>query len=263
MNLQLTLAWRYLNGRKLRTFLTTLAVVFGVMVIFGMNIILPTMLQAFQSNIMAASGVADVTVTHLSGSGFPAEVATKLDRVKGIRAVSATLERTINLPADFVDANPARPDRITALNLVGVDPAAAQSLHVYLVQDSGRFLQAGDVNSTVISQTLADAYGVKLGETIKVPSVNGIASLVVVGILPPRTLPGNEEVLVTLSQAQAMTGQVGQINNIEVALTSADQGLRNQTAASINAALGSQYQVGALEFRLFLVCEHPAGPGGF
>ncbi len=263
MNLQLTLAWRYLNGRKLRTFLTTLAVVFGVMVIFGMNIILPTMLQAFQSNIMAASGVADVTVTHLSGSGFPAEVATKLDRVKGIRAVSATLERTINLPADFVDANPARPDRITALNLVGVDPAAAQSLHVYLVQDPGRFLQAGDVNSTVISQTLADAYGVKLGETIKVPSVNGIASLVVVGILPPRTLPGNEEVLVTLSQAQAMTGQVGQINNIEVALTSADEGLRNQTAASINAALGSQYQVGALESDSSLFASIRLGQAAF
>ena len=263
MNLQLTLAWRYLNGRKLRTFLTTLAVVFGVMVIFGMNIILPTMLQAFQSNIMAASGVADVTVTHLSGSGFPEEVATELDGVKGIRAVSATLERTINLPEDFVDANPARPDHITALNLVGVDPVAAQSLHIYFVQNPGRFLQAGDVNSTVISQSLADAYGVKLGETIKVPSVNGIASLVVVGILPPRTLPGNEEVLVTLSQAQAMTGQVGQINNIEVALNSADEGLRNQTVASINAALGSQYQLGAIESDSSLFASIRLGQAAF
>ena len=263
MNLQLTLAWRYLNGRKLRTFLTTLAVVFGVMVIFGMNIILPTMLQAFQSNIMAASGVADVTVTHLSGSGFPEEVATELDGVKGIRAVSATLERTINLPADFVDANPARPDHITALNLVGVDPVAAQSLHIYLVQNPGRFLQAGDVNSTVISQSLADAYGVTLGVTIKVPSVNGIASLVVVGILPPRTLPGNEEVLVTLSQAQAMTGQVGQINNIEVALNSADEGLRNQTVASINAALGSQYQLGAIESDSSLFASIRLGQAAF
>ena len=263
MNLQLTLAWRYLNGRKLRTFLTTLAVVFGVMVIFGMNIILPTMLQAFQSNIMAASGVEDVTVTHLSGSGFPAEVATKLDGIKGIRAVSATLERTINLPADYLDGNPTRPDRITAINLVGVNPAAAQSLHVYLVQDPGRFLQAGDVNSTVISQSLADAYGVSLGESIKVPSVNGIATLTVVGILPPLTLPGNEEMLVTLAQAQAMTGQAGQINNIEVALTSADQGLRNQTVASIKTAMGSQYQVGALESDSSLYASIQLGQAAF
>ena len=89
MNLQLTLAWRYLSGRKLRTFLTTLAVVFGVMLIFGMNIILPTMLEAFQANIMAAGGLVDVTVTHKSGSGFPMNVAHKLDGIAGIRAACA------------------------------------------------------------------------------------------------------------------------------------------------------------------------------
>jgi putative ABC transport system permease protein len=263
MNLQLTLAWRYLNGRKLRTFLTTLAVVFGVMVIFGMNIILPTMLEAFQANIMAASGVADVTITHRSGSGFPAQVANQLEGITGIRAVSAMLERTINLPADFVDANPARKDRVTALNLVGVDPAAAQLLHVYLVQNPGRFLQAGDSNSTVISQTLADAYGVKLGETIKVPSVNGIALLQVVGILPAHTAPGNEDVFVTLSQAQTLTGQAGQINSIEVAMTSADEGLRSQTVASIEDVMGSQYQVGALESDSSLFASIQLGQAAF
>ena len=35
LTLQLTLAARYLWGRKLRTFLTTLAIVFGAWVIFG------------------------------------------------------------------------------------------------------------------------------------------------------------------------------------------------------------------------------------
>ena len=64
MNLQVTLAARYLWGRKLRTFLTTLAIVFGTLVIFGMNTILPTMLRAFQTNILAASGQVDVTITH-------------------------------------------------------------------------------------------------------------------------------------------------------------------------------------------------------
>ncbi|MBE3040632.1 MAG: ABC transporter permease, partial [Chloroflexi bacterium] len=180
MNLQLTLAWRYLNGRKLRTFLTTLAVVFGVMVIFGMNIILPTMLAAFQANMMAAGGIVDVTVTHKSASGFPTDAAHQMDGIAGIRAASATLERTVNLPADFVDADPARQDRITALSLIGVDPQEAQSLQAYLVQEPGRFLQSDDLAATVISQTLADAYGVKLGDTITVPSVNGTEALTVV-----------------------------------------------------------------------------------
>jgi putative ABC transport system permease protein len=246
MNLQLTLAWRYLIGHKLRTFLTTLAVVFGVLVIFGMNIILPTMLEAFQANLMAAGNLVDVTITNVSGSGFSADAARKLDSISGIRADSPLLERTINLPADFVDGNPARTDSITALNLVGVDPQAAQSLHAYLVQNPGRFLQAGDTNAVVISQTLADAFGVQLGGTIKIPSINGNQTLTVVGILPPSTVPGNEEVLVTLAQAQAMTGQAGQINTIEVALTTTDTTLRDQTITAIESALGSQYQVGSL-----------------
>jgi len=247
MNLQLTLAWRYLNGRRLRTFLTTLAVIFGVMLIFGMNIILPTMLGAFQANIMAAGNKVDVTVTNKSGSGFPMEVVNNLDGIGGIRATSAVLGRTVNLPANFVDGNPTKTDSITALNLIGLNPEAAQSLHVYLVQSGGRFLNEGDTNAAVISQTLADAYGVKIGGTVKMPSINGIENLIVVGILPPRTIPGNEEVLVTLAQAQIIMGQAGQITTIEMALASTDETVRDQTVSAIESALGSNYQVGALQ----------------
>jgi putative ABC transport system permease protein len=247
MNLQLTLAWRYLNGRKLRTFLTTLAVIFGVMVIFGMNIILPTMLEAFQANMMAAGGVVDVTVTLKSNGGFPLIMADKLNGINGIRAYSPILDRTVNLPANFVDNDPAVADRITAINLVGVIPDSARALQAFLVQDPGRFLEATDTNSTLISQTLADAYGVKLGDSIQVPTVNGIQELTVVGILPPRTQPGNEEVLVTLAQAQSMTGQANQINTIEVALTTMDETARTTTVTAIQSALGSDYNVGALQ----------------
>ncbi len=247
MNLQLTLAWRYLTGRKLRTFLTTLAVIFGVMIIFGMNIILPTMLAAFQANMMAAGGLVDVTVTHLSGGGFAAEAAAPLSGIPGVRAVSLSLERTVNLPADFVDGDPARSDRISALSLVGVDPAATQALEAYLVQEGGRFLQPQDEKAAVISQSLADAYGVGLGGTIRIPSVDGVATLTVVGILPPRLTPGNEEVLVTLAEAQVLSGQAGQVNTIRIALDSLDETARSEATVAIEAALGEEFQVGALD----------------
>ena len=45
MAFQLSLAARYLLGRKLRSFLTTLAIVIGVMTIFGMGTVLPTMMH--------------------------------------------------------------------------------------------------------------------------------------------------------------------------------------------------------------------------
>ena len=70
MNIQLTLAVRYLSGRKLRTFLTTLAVMFGVLVLFAMNIVMPSMLAALQASAMAGEGNVDLSLTHVSGEPF-------------------------------------------------------------------------------------------------------------------------------------------------------------------------------------------------
>ena len=58
--------------------------------------------------------VDHLTMMHVSGEPFDATVLDQVRTVDGIRAASASLNRTINLPADFVDHNPARPDRITA-----------------------------------------------------------------------------------------------------------------------------------------------------
>jgi hypothetical protein len=93
MNLQLTLAWRYLSGRKLRTFLTTLAILFGVLVIFGMNIILPTMVSALQANVQGMAGVVDFTVTLVSGESFSPEIVKTVQGVVRGRAVHAPRHR--------------------------------------------------------------------------------------------------------------------------------------------------------------------------
>ena len=50
-----TLAWRYLRGRGLRSALTTLAVALGVMLVFGLNGITPTLVEAFTRSMMSGS----------------------------------------------------------------------------------------------------------------------------------------------------------------------------------------------------------------
>ncbi len=246
MNLQLTLAARYLAGRKLRTFLTTLAVVFGVLVIFGMNIILPTMIAALQINAQGAAGMVDFSVTHVSGEAFTADLLPTIQAVDGVRAVSVSLNRIVNLPADFYDNDPARPDVLTALSLVGVEPEAARSVRSYPVT-AGRYLEASDSASTVISQTLADSLSVNVGDTFSIPTVNGITELRVAGILPPRTQPGNEEVLVTLAQAQEMTGETSRVNTIDINVeTTAGEARHAEIQANIEASVGEDYHVGTL-----------------
>jgi putative ABC transport system permease protein len=246
MNLQLTLAARYLSGRKLRTFLTTLAVVFGVLVIFGMNIVLPTMLTALQTNVQGASGMVDFSVTHISGEPFSANVADKLQGLEGVRAYAASLEHPINIPVDFYDQDPNQPDSVTALLLLGVDPEVARSLRAYPIV-AGRYLEADDSASAVISRTLADSLKVDVGDTFLIPSVDGTRALTVVGILPSRMEPGNEVVLVNLPEAQLIIDEAGRVNIIDINIeTMALEERRAEIQKNIEAALGQDYQVGTL-----------------
>lgn len=246
MTIQTTLARRYLAGRKLRTFLTTLAIMFGVLVIFGMNTMLPAFVQAFQANTLAAAGEVDATITLTTGDVFDAALLDKVAGVEGVRAVSGFLNRAVNLPPDYFDSDPAAPDPTSALAVTGIDLAQATAIHAYSLRD-GRFLQSDDTAATVISESLSDMLGLGVGDTVTVPSAVGETSLVVVGILPPRLMPGNEELLVTLPQAQAMLDMPGRINTIEANFDTLDEAERAKIRANILVALGDPFQLGALE----------------
>jgi len=245
MNLQLTLAARYLGGRKLRTVLTTLAIVFGVLVIFGMNTMLPAFTGAFQANALAASGQVDASITLRTSDAFEASVASRVAAIDGVRAISVVLSRAVNLPPDYVDGDPATADAVSAVTLAGVDPAQATTVHAYLIRE-GRFLEEGDEAAAVISQSLADVFGVALGDPLRLPTSAGEAELTIVGIQPERIMPGNEEVLVTLPQAQALFGMAGKINTIEVNFDSLDETRRAEIENAILAVVGDTYQVGTL-----------------
>ena len=225
MSLSFTLAARYLWGRKLRTTLTTLAVVFGVLVLFGMNIILPSMLQSLQANMLAASNQVDLTVSHASNEAFSPAVLEKVRGVEGVRAAAGTLSRPVNLPANFYDDDPAAPDRITVLSLTGLEPEEAGAVRSYPIEQ-GRFLQAGDRDAALVSLSLADTLGLKLGDSLRLPSTQGEAALTIVGLRAARTLPGNEEVLVSLSEAQRLFSQPDQINIVEANVNTTDEAER-------------------------------------
>ncbi|HLF36797.1 MAG TPA: FtsX-like permease family protein [Anaerolineales bacterium] len=245
ITLQLTLAARYMNGRRLRTVLTTLAVVFGVLLTFGVNTILPAISQSFRANMLAIAGQVDLTITHKASAAFPTQVSEKLRAIEGIFAVSGSLNRGVNLPVDYFDRDPGQRDRVTALSLVGIDPDAAQTLRAYPVV-AGRFFQEGDSNVAIISRSLAEALDLRVGERLTLPTTQGQAELSVVGILPARTLPGNEEVLVTLSEAQRLFNQPDQINAIDLNFETLDEQLRAEIQNAVEAAVGSDFHLGGL-----------------
>jgi putative ABC transport system permease protein len=241
MNFQLSLAARYLWGRKLRSFLTTLAIVIGVMVIFGMGILLPTMMNAFQKNLLAISGQVDVTITHKTGEAFSDSVLNKVKTVEGISAIAGSISRPMNLPAHFY----GRDSTVTGLTLTGIDPVAAPTLRDYPLTE-GRFLKPGDGHVAVITTSLADALGLKLGDTLRIPTTEGVAKLTIVGLRPGHPSLGNEEVLVTLTEAQKLLDMTGLINVIEANLATKDTAAREAIVQQIQAQLGKNYVLNAL-----------------
>src|SRR5512136_4035 len=241
MNLQLTLAARYLGGRKLRTFLTTVAIVIGVMLIFGTGIYMPSFMGAYQKSLLAASGQTDVMITHKTGEAFSVYTLNKIKNIDGIAVIAGSLERVINLPPNFYGKN----STVNALTLVGIDPTIAPSLHDYRITQ-GRFLEKGDGNVAVISERLADTVGVKLNDTLKLPTTQGVVKLTIVGLTPGKALIGNEQVLVTLTQAQKLLDMSGRISVIEANLTTKDKAQSEAIVNTIKDQLGNTYTLGGL-----------------
>lgn len=241
MNFQVSLVTKYLWGRKLRSFLTTLAIVIGVMVIFGMGILLPTFMQAFQNSLLALSGQVDVTVLHKTGEAFSSSAVKKVEGVEGVAVVAGSISRPINLPPNFY----GRDTNLAALTLVGIDPVAAPALHDYATTE-GRFLKAGDGTAAVINSSLADALGLKLGDTLRIPTTEGAAKLTIIGLRPSRPSFGNEQVLITLTEAQKLMDMSGLVNVVEANLASKETAAREATVAQIQAQLGKNYTLNAL-----------------
>ncbi len=240
MSIQLTLAARYLWGRKLRTLLTTLAIIFGVLVIFGMNMLLPTMLAAFQTGLLNASGQVDVLVTHKTGETFSPSVLNRLESIRGVYAVSGSLERAVNIPANFY-----RNGTVGAVTLIGIEPKAAQQIREYSLAQ-GRFLQNNDTNVVVITGALADTLKLKAGDELALPTVQGTVKLQIIGIRQAQTMPGNEPIWVTLNEAQKVLNLPKRINTIEIKLDTTDSAQRDAITNAIATTLGDEFQLGGL-----------------
>lgn len=249
MNMQLTLAWRYLRGRRLRTVLTTLAVVFGVTVLFGLNSLLPSMLQAFRQNMLAAAGKVDLTVTSAANGTFSADRVEVMRGVPGIAVATGSLHQTVLLPESLAGA-PANPaaakfSSVNAVIVVGLDPATAQAVRSYPLQE-GRFLAEGDGAVLVIPESLAAKLNLAVGDTFKLPSSEGTAGFEIVGLLASRPLPGTEEVYVPLDVAQTLLRHPGEINTIE-AIFQPEMDHTTVESAVLDA-LGTGFKLGPLEF---------------
>ena len=243
MRIQWLLAARYLKGRLQRSVLTTLAITFGVAILFGMNGLLPPMLDAFRHSMYTSAGQVDLTITSASNGTFDQNALDTIKGIDGIAEATAYLSKTITLPT-ILGGSSDTLNGVSSINLTGVDPEQAQKTRIYSML-SGRFLTPEDTNAVVLSQTLAANLKLDLGNTLTIPSANGKTDLTVIGIMNVTSPTAISQVMVPLSTAQQILGTPDQINSIDLLFTA------NADAAAIKSALqadlGDAYKFGAVE----------------
>ena len=233
------LAWRYLRGRGARSLLTTLAVVFGVMLTFGLNGILPAMVEAFTHNLLSAAGKVDLTVTSAYNQPFRPDVVDKVLSVPQVASASPGVQRIAPLPRSA----DAPPDALAQMVVVGVDLATVGSVHDFPLA-AGRMLGPGDNSVVVLSSDLAEELALGLGDQLVLPAAGGTARFRVVGLLTTPTVPGQEQVYLTLPAAQQLFGLGTRITQVEAAFAPGAD--REAVERAVSAALGPDYRVGGL-----------------
>lgn len=240
MSISFTLARRYMAGRRLRTFLTTLAIVLGVMLIFGLNGVLPGMMEAMNKAMLASVGEVDLTVSSDSGAPFDATLVEAVAGVEGVSAATPVLRANVALPVE--------PDYgVANVTVVGIDPVTAVDVRSYPVAD-GRMLSEADQEAgaavVVIAAATAEKMGLSVGDTLAVPSASGVTGFEVVGTLDSPTPPATDEVYVPLAAAEAALNTHGRISAVEAAFQPGVD--RERIEGDVAAAVGDDFAIGAI-----------------
>jgi putative ABC transport system permease protein len=232
------MALRYLNGRRLRTTLTTLAVVLGVALIFAVNLILPSAVEAFKRTMTSASGAVDLTVSSATGESFaPDQPMQAIRTVKGVQAVTGVLRRQITIPV----AGNGSLGSASQIELVGVDPATADAVRHFAISE-GRFLQPGDTGKAIIPAAIAElAPQFKVGTTFPLITAGGLKLYTIVGLLAESGNMAAPRIIVSLPDAQAAFNQPRLVNSIEIAIQPGAD--REAVSADVQKALGDNFRL--------------------
>ena len=217
-------AWRRARRRPLQYVLFVLGVALGVAMMVSIDLANESASRAFQ---LSTNAVAGKTTHRIVGgpAGVDEEVYRRLRVELGYRPAAPVVEGYVQ--SDVLGGQPLR--------LVGVDPFAEPPFRDYLsnqTEESGLeglipFLSRP--NTVVISQQLAQAHAVELGDEVTVSAAGRPVTVQVVGLLQPadeasrRSL--RDVVFSDVATAQELLDMAGRLSHIdliaedEVALT--------------------------------------------
>lgn len=238
------MALRNLAARKLRTALTALAIVLGVMMVAGTYVLTDTIEQSFDKIFAESNEGIDAVVTSKEavkvddGTEPPIDEAV-LETVRGVDGVAAADGGISDPQVAIIDADGERvggggaPTFAFSTTLDRFDP---------LEYPEGRAPRADD--EVVIDKAAAEKGGFEIGDQVTLAGKQEAERYTLVGIATLGNVDsfgGASIALLTLPEAQRITGKLGKLDQIVVA---AESGVDQETLArNIGAALPAGVQV--------------------
>ncbi len=216
---ELPLALSYLKGRPIRTIMTTMSIVIGVMIMFGLNGVAPAFKEVFSSSTssMALSEI-DLYVTRGDGGFFRQEYTQNVGSIDGVASTVGMIVRQVLLPADHYETADGR--AISTIQVYGIDASINDETFDVVTAGgrrlaAGRLLQPGDNQVALISEKFAEGLGIGVGETVRLPGASGWLDFVVIGLLDdPGLLLGSQQVFMPIPAAQDLLNAPNRINII-------------------------------------------------
>ncbi len=209
---------RGLAQRKLRAFVTTLAVFLGVAFIAGGYVLTDTINASFDDIFDTAYKGTDVSVSptttgNADDLGIPAFPEEFLDRVKRVDGVASAAGGIFSV-GQFVDAKGEKLTPGFAPNFISsVAPEPFETL-TYV---EGRPPQSAREAS--IDTSTADSEGLKIGDTLRIAGAREVGRFKIVGLqrLGDTSGGGAGTAQLTLAEAQRLTDKEGEFDGISVA----------------------------------------------
>ena len=210
-------SFRGLAPRKLRTFVTALAVLLGVAFIAGSYVLTDTINKSFDEIFDVAYAGTDVAIsssTTAQGDAaapppFPARYLDRVREVDGVRKAEGGIFSVVR----FVDA---KGDQLSSSFAPEFVSSTAQKPFDTLTYVDGRPPTTAD--ETSIDTSTADRENFKIGDTLRIAAEAGVKSYRIVGLqrLGDTSSGGSSTAQLTLPEAQRLTDKVGELDGISV-----------------------------------------------
>jgi putative ABC transport system permease protein len=197
-------ALRSLAARPLRSFLTVAGIALGVAVLFAALATNAGIDAAIERTARDMIGRADLRVEGFAQGGLSPASVEAIAGTPGVAVIAPRLERRTYLGPD-----PSRPtDPSAPVTVLGIDTLTDSRLHD-LALASGVALTEADGSSALITEQMARATGLALGDTVTLQGVDVPRTERIVGIVVgdgPIAGVAGRTVIVSIAQAQALFG---------------------------------------------------------